>query len=80
MDFIMKNTVLPEAGATPASPSIVLGSERLLGIPEVCEITGFRRATAAKIIKETGLSMRLHSRLFITESSFFAYLHRLEVA
>lgn len=58
---------------------VILGRERLLGVPEVCEITGFCNVTASRLIKESGCGIKVHSRLFVLESSFFNYLHRLEV-
>ena len=58
---------------------VILGRERLLGVPEICEITGFCNVTAARLIKESGCGIKVHSRLFVLESSFFNYLHRLEV-
>ena len=67
-----------DGGATPSS-RIVLGRERLLDIPEVCRLTGLGEATAAKLMKETGRCLKLHSRLYVIESSFFAYLHEMEV-
>ena len=57
-----------------------VGRERLLDIPEVCKITGFGEATASKVMKETGCCIRLHSRLYVLESSFYKYLHKLEVS
>lgn len=80
MDFIMDNTVVPEAGATPAPSRLVVGRERLLGIPEVCKLTGLGEATASKLMKETGCCIKLHSRLYVIESSFFSYLHGLEAS
>lgn len=58
---------------------VILGRERLLGVPEVCKITGFCNVTASRLIKESGCGIKVHSRLFVLESSFFNYLHRLEV-
>lgn len=58
---------------------VILGRERLLGVAEVREITGFGKVTAARLMKESGYSIKVHSRLFVLESSFFNYLHRLEV-
>lgn len=31
-------------------------------------------------MKESGRCLKLHSRLFVIESSFFEYLHELEVS
>lgn len=75
----MNNVVVPEAGVVPAASRIVLGRERLLDIPEICKITGLGEATASKLMKETGYCLKIHSRLYVIESSFFAYLHKLEV-
>lgn len=68
--------------AVQASPAVScasnLGHERLLGISEVCTITGLSPVTASKLIKESGRAIVLHRRVFILESSFFAYLRELE--
>ena len=67
--------------ASPAdSISPYLGHERLLGIAEVCKITGLSPVTASKLMKESGRAIALHRRIFILESSFFSYLHELEVS
>ena len=69
--------------AVQASPAVSsdsnLGHERLLGIAEVCKITGLSPVTASKLIKESGRAIALPRRIYILESSFFAYLHELEV-
>lgn len=69
--------------AVQASPTVSygpnLGHERLLGISEVCKITGLSPVTASKMMKESGRAIALHRRIYILESSFFAYLHELEV-
>ena len=76
----MDNAVVHEAGITPASPRIVLGCERLLGVTEIRELTGLGEVAAASLMKESGRCLKLHSRLFVIESSFFEYLHELEVS
>lgn len=63
----------------PEKPHM-LGRERLLGIPDVCAITGFCPAVASTFMKESGRALELHRRVFILESSLFAYLHELEGA
>ena len=69
--------------AVQASPAVSygpnLGHERLLGISEVCKITGLSPVTASKMMKDSGRAIALHRRIYILESSFFAYLHELEV-
>ena len=75
----MGNHVVPEAGANPDPSCIILGRERLLDVPEICKLTGLGQATASKLMKETGRCFKLHSRLYVIESSFFAYLHEVEV-
>lgn len=75
----MDNIVAPEAGVIPVPSRIVLGSERLLDVPEICKLTGLGEATASKLMKETGRCFKLHRRLYVIESSFFAYLHEVEV-
>lgn len=57
-----------------------LGRERLLGIPDVCALTGLNPVTASKLMKETGRAINVHRRIFILESSFYAYLHDLEAS
>lgn len=74
----MGNSTVSEAGVTPAAPLVVLGRERLLDVPEVCKLTGLGEVTASKLMKETGRCLKLHSRLYVIESSFFAYLHEME--
>lgn len=68
--------------AVQASPAVSfspsLGCERLLGIAEVCKITGLSPVTASKLMKESGRAIALHRRIYILESSFFAYLRELE--
>ena len=70
--------------AVPASPadsfSPSLGHERLLGIAEVCKITGLSPVTASKLMKESGRAIALHRRIYILESSFFSYLRELKVS
>lgn len=62
-----------EAGVT------AIGTERLLGIPDVCTMTGLCPVTASKLMKESGRAIRVHGRVFILESSFFTYMKELEV-
>ena len=65
-------------GAEATAPAI--GTERLLGVPEICEITGFCPVTAATFMRESGRCIRVHKRLFILESSLYAYIRELEEA
>lgn len=74
----MGNPAVPEAGVNPARSRIVLGRERLLGIPDICELTGLGEATASKLMKESGHCIRLHRRLYLLESSFFSWLKEQE--
>lgn len=76
----MLNPPTTEAGVNTPATHVVLGRERLLGIPDICEITGLAEATASKLMKESGRAIRVHSRLFILETSFFNYLRELEVS
>lgn len=67
--------------ALPANSfNMELGRERLLGISEICKMTGLSPVTASKLMKESGRAIALHRRVYILESSFFAYLHELEVS
>lgn len=74
----MADSSVQEAGVIPPAKPVAIGRERLLGIPEICKITGFSPVTASQLIKESGRAIRLHSRLYLLESSFFAYLRELE--
>lgn len=74
----MGNPDIPEAGVNPAPSRIALGRERLLGIPDICELTGLGEATASKLMKESGHCIRLHRRLYLLESSFFSWLKQQE--
>lgn len=56
-----------------------IGSERLLGIQDICALTGLKEVTAAKLMKESGKAIRLHRRLFVLDTSFFNYLREVEV-
>lgn len=64
--------------AEPTPDGTAVGRERLLGIPDISEITGLSEATASKLMKESGRAIRLHSRLYLLESSFYAWLRELE--
>lgn len=75
----MIDSPIPSAGVISPETRVVLGSDRLLGIPDVCQITGLGEATASKLMKESGRAIRVHSRLYILEQSFFDYLRELEV-
>lgn len=75
----MLEPIAPKAGVATSAPHIDYGRERILGISDVCAMTGLAKATASKLMKETGCAFKVHSRLFVIESSFFSYLHELEV-
>lgn len=64
--------------AVSCSPN--LRNERLLGISDVSKMTGLSPVTASKFMKESGRAIALHRRVYILESSLFAYLHELEVS
>lgn len=70
----MMDVHLAEAGVT------AIGAERLLGISDICTMTGLCPVTASKLMKESGRAIRVHGRVFILESSFFAYMKELEVS
>ncbi len=63
--------------AVPVRPENI-GRERLLGLADVREILGCGYAVASAVMKESGCCLRIHSRLYVLESSFFGYLHSLE--
>lgn len=66
------------SSSTPSVPSIVLGRERLLGVPDICQLTGLGEVTASRLMKESGRCLKLHGRLYVIDTSFFAYLHSME--
>lgn len=68
----MVDSVVPKAGIVPAPPRVVLGRERLLGVTEIRELTGLGEVAAASLMKESGRCLKLHSRLFVIESSFLS--------
>lgn len=76
----MVDAATPIAGVNEPVVRVVLGKEALLGVPEVCQMTGLCPATASRLMKETGKCLFLHRRLFVLESSFLNYLHELEVS
>lgn len=76
----MVDSVYTKAGVSPAPSRIALGRERLLSIEDVCDITGLGEVTASKLMRESGRAIRLHRRLYVLESSFYSYLHEMEVS
>ncbi len=76
----MADAITPGAGVNEPVVRVILGKETLLGIPEVCQMTGFCPATASRLMKETGKCLFLHRRLYVLESSFLNFLHELEVS
>ena len=64
--------------STSAARPAHCGKERLLGVADVCEMTGLSPVTAATLMKETGRCIRIHRRLFVLEASFFDYLRQVE--
>lgn len=74
----MTDSSVHEAGVIATSKPVSIGHERLFGIPEICKITGLSPVTASKLMKESGRVIKLHSRLYMLESSFYAYLRELE--
>jgi len=71
---------MPRAGITDTTNPKTLGRERLLSLANVCQMTGWCPATASDFLEESGRKLKLHNRIFILESSLFAYLHELEEA
>lgn len=63
---------------TPKPTSRRIGDDRLLGIEDVCNVTGFCPQVASRLIKDSGRGIFLHRRLFILESSLLAYLREQE--
>lgn len=59
-------------------PTSNVGSDRLLSIQNVSEITGFCPVVASRLMKESGREIVVHRRKYILESSLLAYLRELE--
>ena len=55
-----------------------IGSDRLLSIQKVSEITGFCPVVASRLMKESGREIVVHRRKYILGSSLLAYLRELE--
>lgn len=62
------------------SGAVQVGRERLLSLADICDMTGWCPVTASRFLDESGRKLKIHGRVFILESSFFAYLHELEEA
>ena len=56
-----------------------IGSDRLLSIQNVSEITGFCPVVASRLMKESGREIVVHRRKYLLESSLLAYLRELEL-
>lgn len=68
------------AGAPAPAGQTSLSRERLLGVADVCAITGLSKVTASKLMKESGRCFQLHRRLYVLEGSLFRYFHEREEA
>lgn len=62
----------------PQQAETQLGSDRLLDIRDVAEITGLCGPVASRIMTETGRQIILHKRKYILQSSLMAYLRSRE--
>lgn len=76
----MLDTMKPNAVVDEPAVRVVLGKEALLGVPEICQMTGLCPVTAAKLMKETGKCLQLHRRLYVLESTFLNFLHEQEAS
>lgn len=64
--------------ASPARTTEPIGNDRLLGIADIQDRTGFGAVTASKLMDESGYAIVLHRRKFILESNLLRYLHSKE--
>lgn len=76
----MSESPVQKAGVETPATSATLGRERLLGIEDVCGLTGLGEVTASRLMKESGRAIRLHRRLYVLESSFFDFLRSKEAS
>lgn len=78
----MKTFISREAGVTfPPEASTVISPVKslpLLDRSAVCDLLGVCPATASKVMKESGRSIRIHSRIYILRDSLFDYLRECE--
>lgn len=71
----------PNERSLPATSALQqLGRERLLSLADICNMTGWCPVTASRFLDESGRKLKLHGRVFILESSLYAYLRELEEA
>lgn len=68
----------PRARERGVGPSASTVTNTLLDRSEVGQLMGVSPATASKIMKESGRSIRIHSRLYIFNDSLFDYLRERE--
>lgn len=78
--LIMYDNLNVCADAPAPAGQTSLSRERLLGVADVCAITGLGKVTASKLMKESGRCFQLHRRLYVLEASLFRYFHEREEA
>ena len=63
-----------ETAALESPPLKMIGTDRLLSVNDVTEITGFSRKVSRELIEETGKAFEIRGRHFVFESVFLDYL------
>lgn len=57
-----------------------IGSDKLLTVQAIMDLFGCSRDTASRIMDESGCAIKLRSRKFVLESSFYNYIRSIEGA
>lgn len=71
----------PRIGIAPQNETVIgtrIRDDRIYTIDDVADTLGVCYTTASRIMKDSGRAIKLRSRLYIRESSLFAYLVELE--
>jgi hypothetical protein len=64
--------------ATSPRTSAPIGDDRLLGIQNIADITGFCPTVTSQLMDETGHVITLHSHKYVLQSSFMEFLRESE--
>lgn len=85
-DFIPEEHILGKRDACSlgiedsSRPNESMDIETLLDVSDIQALTGLCKPIARKLMRESGHCVTLHRHLYVLESSFFNYLHKLEAS
>lgn len=57
-----------------------IGTDKLLTVKAIADMFGCSEETASRIMDESGCAIKLRSRKYVLESSFFRFMHSIEGA